>query len=72
MAPIILISTSELPPVFMMTRILALNFVDIVRIRLERLVHYQTLKMTAINSPSPQALLHAPCGTIIDFKEFNL
>ncbi len=39
MAPITLISTSELTLVFLMTRTLDLNYVDIVGIREEPLVH---------------------------------
>ncbi len=44
MSLITLIYTSELTPVFLMDRTLDLNFVDIVGIRVEPLVHYQTLK----------------------------
>ncbi len=39
MALVTLISTSELTLVFLMTRTLDLNFVDIVEIRMEPLVH---------------------------------
>ncbi len=44
MALITLISTSELILVFLMTRTLDLNFVDIVGIGVEPLVHFQTLQ----------------------------
>ncbi len=44
MALITLISTSELTLVFLMTRILDLNFVDIVRIRVEPFVHVPKIK----------------------------
>ncbi len=44
MALITLISTSELTLVFLMTRTLDLNFVDIVGIRVEILVHVPNIK----------------------------
>ncbi len=44
MALITLISTSELTFVFLMTRTLDLNFVDIFGIRVEPLVHVQNIK----------------------------
>ncbi len=51
MVLITLISTSELTLVFLMTRTLDLNFVDIVGIRMEPLVHVPNInKMTIHNS----------------------
>ncbi len=44
MALITLISTSELSVVFLMTRTLDLNFVDIVGIRVEPLIHVPNIK----------------------------
>ncbi len=44
MTLIILISTRELTLVFLMTRTLDLNFVDIVGIRVELLVHVPNIK----------------------------
>ncbi len=44
MALITLISTSELTLVFLMTRILDLNYVDIVGIRVESLVYVPNIK----------------------------
>ncbi len=44
MALITLISTSELTLVFLMTRTLDLNFIDIVGIRVEHLSMYQILQ----------------------------
>ncbi len=44
MALIALISTTELTIVFLMTRTLDLNFVDIVGIRVEALVHVPNIK----------------------------
>ncbi len=44
MALITLISTSELTIVFLMTRTFDLNFVDIVEIRVEPLVHVPNIK----------------------------
>ncbi len=44
MALITLISTSELTLVFLMTRTLDFNFVDIVGIRVEPLVHVPNIK----------------------------
>ncbi len=44
MALITLISTNELTLVFLMTRTLDLNFVDIVGIRLEPLVHVPNIE----------------------------
>ncbi len=44
MAFITLISTSELTLVFLMTRTLDLNFVDILGIRVETLVHVPNIK----------------------------
>ncbi len=47
MAVITVISTSELTLVFLMTRTLDLNFVDIIGIRVEPLVHVPNIiKMT--------------------------
>ncbi len=48
MALITLISTSELTVVFLMTTTLDLNFVDIVGIRVEPLVHYKMTIHTSI------------------------
>ncbi len=44
MALITLISTSELSVVFLMTRTFDLNFVDIVGIRVEPLIHVPNIK----------------------------
>ncbi len=49
MALITLISTSELTLVFVMTRTLDLNFVDIVGIRVEQLVHVPNIKKLTIH-----------------------
>ncbi len=45
MALITLIATSELTLVFLMTRTLDLNFVDIVGIRVEPLAHVPNIKI---------------------------
>ncbi len=49
MALITLISTSELTLVFLMTRALDLNFVDIVGIRVKPLVHVPNIKKMTIH-----------------------
>ncbi len=60
MALITLISTSELTLVFMMTRTLDLNFVDIVGIRVELLVHVPNINNdnSQINSGSTIKINH--------------
>ncbi len=45
MALITLISTSELTLVFLMTRTLDLNFVDIVGIKVEPMIHVPNIKI---------------------------
>ncbi len=50
MALITLISKSELTFVFLMTRTLNLNFVDIVGIRVETLVHVPNIKKWQITN----------------------